>query len=85
MVFAYNPFREPVMKPVLEHLNSAILGSSSRVVMVYYNDRPTLMQHCPSLQRKATIAIPFDITRRVQRTAAVYANFDLERGPDWQD
>ncbi|MEY3251900.1 MAG: hypothetical protein RL227_873 [Pseudomonadota bacterium] len=83
VIFAYNPFEEPVMKEVMQRLEASLTSRPRRVVLIYYNDRPAAVRACPSLCRRAGLELPFDRTRVVQRPAAIYSNFALEAGPDW--
>lgn len=83
LLFAYNPFEEPIMKAVMQRLERSLDHEPRRVAMIYYNDRPAAMRFCPAMRRAAGLSLPFDPTRAVQRPAGIYANFRLEPGPDW--
>lgn len=85
LIFAYNPFDAPVMRAVTQRLADSLRGQPRRVVMIYFNDRPGVMRDCPAVRRLAGLRLPFDVTRPVQRPAAVYGNFELDPGPDWID
>jgi hypothetical protein len=84
-LYAYNPFDEKLMTAVLQRLVDSLARNPREAVLMYFNPRHWVMQHFPQLPLRARLSMPRDRTREVQRPASVYANFELPRGPGWQD
>ena len=82
-IYAYNPFDEEVMTAVLRNLLRSLALMPRDAVLMYYNPRWWVMEQFPQLTLRTKLAVPRDRTREVQRPAAVFGNFEIQRGRGW--
>jgi hypothetical protein len=76
VVFMYNPFKADLMGRVLANLKRSLVDSPRKALLLYYNPLSGfVVESLNFLPHTRSIPLRFELSREIQRKAALYANF----------